>query len=415
MPSMRYYALACDYDGTLASGGRVSPETVAALERLRRSGRHIILVTGRELDDLMRVFPEASRCARIVAENGAVLHDPSTGSTRLLGTAPPPEFAERLRALGVEPLGVGHVIVSTWEPHSATVLQAIKESGLELMPVFNKGALMVLPAGINKGSGLAAALDELALSPHNVVGVGDAENENRPAFADGLLQPIGELRGRTGRPHWLVLDEAHHLLPQSWMRPGPSAAIEAGPVLSITVRPQALSPALLERVDWLLAVGESVDETIARFCQALGEAVPPPVAGPREDGDAVLWIRRPGHRPPFRFRPRAPRTQRLRHVRKYARGELGRDESFWFRGPDGRLNLRAPNLMVFLLMADGVDDATFDYHRRRGDYSRWFRETIKDEELASEVEQVENGSHLDPDRARVLLRESIEKRYTGAV
>jgi hypothetical protein len=212
-----------------------------------------------------------------------------------------------------------------------------------------------------------------------------------------------------------VLDEAHHLQPQSWTRPGPSAALEAGPVLSITVRPQALSRVLLERVDWLLAVGDSVDETITRFCEAVGEPVPPPVTGTRASGEAVLWIRRPDSRPPFRFRPRVPRTVRLRHVRKYARGELGRDKSFWFRGPDGRFNLRAPNLMVFLLMADGVDDATFDYHRRRGDYSRWFREAIKDEELASEAEQVENGSHLDPDRARVLLRESIERRYTGAV
>ena len=36
---------------------------------------------------------------------------------------------------------------------------------------------MVLPTGINKASGLRAAVLELGLSPHNAVGVGDAEND----------------------------------------------------------------------------------------------------------------------------------------------------------------------------------------------------------------------------------------------
>src|SRR5690606_38234317 len=44
--------------------------------------------------------------------------------------------------------------------------------------IFNKGAVMVLPPGVNKATGLAAALDDLGLSPHNVVGVGDAENDH---------------------------------------------------------------------------------------------------------------------------------------------------------------------------------------------------------------------------------------------
>lgn len=54
---MRYLALACDYDGTLAADGHVQEETVAALERLLASGRKLILVTGRQLEDLLSVFP----------------------------------------------------------------------------------------------------------------------------------------------------------------------------------------------------------------------------------------------------------------------------------------------------------------------------------------------------------------------
>jgi hypothetical protein len=46
--------------------------------------------------------------------------------------------------------------VATWEPHQATVLEAIRELGLEHHIIFNKGAVMVLPPGINKAAGLEA-------------------------------------------------------------------------------------------------------------------------------------------------------------------------------------------------------------------------------------------------------------------
>jgi hypothetical protein len=56
-----------------------------------------------------------------------------------------------------------------------------------------------------------------------------------------------------------------------------------------------------------------------------------------------------------------PRQQLQRHKRKYTEGELGPDRSFYFRGPENSLNLRAQNLMVFLQIADGVDDVTWMY------------------------------------------------------
>ncbi|TJV10941.1 MAG: HAD-IIB family hydrolase, partial [Mesorhizobium sp.] len=55
---MYFIALATDYDGTLAHDGIVVEKTLAALERFKKSGRKLILVTGRELPDLKRVFPE---------------------------------------------------------------------------------------------------------------------------------------------------------------------------------------------------------------------------------------------------------------------------------------------------------------------------------------------------------------------
>jgi HAD superfamily hydrolase (TIGR01484 family) len=175
---MRYLALATDYDGTLAAAGHVARATLDALHRLRDSGRKLLLVTGRELPDLMQVFPEYAIFDRIVAENGALLFAPQTREERVLGEAPPRALVERLRQNGVSPLSEGRVILATWSPHQNTVLEAIHELGLELQVIFNKGAVMVLPTGINKAMGLRAALEELSLSPHNTVGVGDAENDH---------------------------------------------------------------------------------------------------------------------------------------------------------------------------------------------------------------------------------------------
>src|SRR5262245_9444436 len=175
---MRYLALATDYDGTLAEDGRVSVATLESLKRLRESGRKLVLVTGRELDDLLRVFPDYAIFDRIVAENGALVFCPATREEHVLGEAPPAALLQRLSALDVSPLAVGRVIVATWLPHEKTVLEAIHALGLELQVIFNKGAVMVLPSGINKASGLRAALSELGLSSHNTVAVGDAENDH---------------------------------------------------------------------------------------------------------------------------------------------------------------------------------------------------------------------------------------------
>jgi HAD superfamily hydrolase (TIGR01484 family) len=567
---VRYHTLACDYDGTLATHGRVDGATLAALERVRASRRKLVLVTGRQLSHLTDVFPEVHLFDRVVVENGAVLYRPSDRSERTLGERPPDAFVTTLRRRGVAPLSEGRVIVATWEPHEAVVLDVIRELGLELQVIFNKGAVMVLPSGVNKATGLEAALTELGLSRHNAVGVGDAENdhaflarcecavavanaleplkrradlvtvgergvgvaelserllatdlsdleprlarhdiplgaageeevripaygvnilvagtsgsgkstfatgllermsdreyqfciidpegdyerfegavvlgdanraplvkevielldkpdrncvvnllavtlEDRPARFDDLFAALAELRTRTGRPHWIVIDETHHLLPASWA-PNPRTPAERihGLVL-ITVHPDHVAKVVLSSVDLIVAIGERPEQTLATFAATLGEA-PPPVAAERlAPGEAIAWWRRPA-REPFVFRSIPPRAERRRHLRKYAEGELGADKSFYFRGPEGRLNLRAQNLQLFLQLADGVDDETWDYHLRRGHYSHWFREDIKDEVLSAAVERLEQTEGLSARESRERLRRLVEERYTG--
>lgn len=175
---MRYHVLASDYDGTLAPHGTMSQATRDALERLRASGRRVLLVTGRRMDDLEQACPDLSVFDGIVAENGAVYVTPGGSRPRLLAPPPPQAFFDRLRARGVTPLDRGAVIVATTQPHELEVVEAIRALGLELQVIFNKGAVMVLPSGVNKASGLDLALTDMGLSRHEVVGVGDGENDH---------------------------------------------------------------------------------------------------------------------------------------------------------------------------------------------------------------------------------------------
>jgi hydroxymethylpyrimidine pyrophosphatase-like HAD family hydrolase len=170
--------LACDYDETLASGGQVGPPALEALVRLKASGGKTILVTGRELDDLLQVFPAIDVFDLVVAENGAVLYQPATGRIRPLADPPSQRFLERLRQQRVQPLSAGRSIVATRQRHYDVVRQTIGEMGLALEIILNRDSLMVLPAGTNKGTGLQVALKELQLPAQSVAGIGDAENDH---------------------------------------------------------------------------------------------------------------------------------------------------------------------------------------------------------------------------------------------
>jgi hypothetical protein len=174
---MRFRAIASDYDGTLARNGRVGRNTLAALKRVRQSGRKVILVTGRELPSLREVFSSFHLFDWIVAENGALLYNPATREERLLCPRASSKLVANLRKQGV-PLSVGKCIVATVKPHDAAVLRAIRELNLSLHIIFNNESVMILPRGIDKRTGLLAVLADLGLASQSVVGIGDAENDH---------------------------------------------------------------------------------------------------------------------------------------------------------------------------------------------------------------------------------------------
>ncbi|NLD68932.1 MAG: HAD-IIB family hydrolase, partial [Limnobacter sp.] len=456
---MYLIAFATDYDGTLAHHGAVDEPTLAGLERLRESGRKLLMVTGRELPDLQRVFDRLDLFDVVVAENGALLYFPQSQEERPLAAEPPAELVAALEARGVSPLSVGRGIVATWEPHETTVLECIRELGLEWQIIFNKGAVMVLPPGVNKATGLAAALDELGLSPLNVVAIGDAENDNaflkasgcavavanaldavkqtadlvtradhgtgvveaidallsdeslptalaarrrrivlgpddeagltvdggavliagssgvgkstmataivekaleqtfqvcvldpegdydelegavvlgdaerqpaahevmdflrtdpaspplvvnmlgydvadRPAFFRQLIGQIADLRGELARPHWLLIDEAHHMLPAASDVATAALPVELSATIYVTVHPEMMAPQALRTVQTVVAVGSEAVEVLRSFCETIEVELPPVPDGDPEQ--AVLYWRRDSGEPPRWIRP----------------------------------------------------------------------------------------------------------------
>lgn len=568
---MRYHILATDYDGTLAQHGRVEQPTIAALQSFLASGRRLVLVTGRELPELLAIFPRIDLFEWVVAENGALLYKPSTQAQTPLADAPPEAFIQKLRERGVQPISVGRSIVATWEPHEKTVLATIRDLGLEMQVIFNKGAVMILPAGINKATGLTAALKEMGLSAHNAVAVGDAENDHaffrlcevsvavanalpsvketadavtqadhgagvaeligkivaddlqewesrvtrhripfgsaadeevalspygtgilivgpsasgkstaatsileglrsqkyqfcvvdpegdyetlehatmvggptgppvideilqimqhpeqnvvvsltgmpvadRPPFFLSLLPQLLRLRAQTGRPHWLVLDEAHHLMPANWKPPAGILPENWHNVILITVHPELLASSLLHRIGTFVAVGQSADDTLRRATALAGADLTGFSASTLQVGEVLMW-RRHDSTSPIVVHPHPGQTERRRHRRKYAEGELPPERSYYFRGPEGKLNLRAQNLLMFLQIADGVDDETWEFHLHRGDYAQWFREGIKDDALAGTADHIGGLLDLTPAMSRAMIREAIERDYTAS-
>lgn len=465
----------------------------------------------------------------------------------------------------MEPISVGHSVVATWHPHETVVLQVIEELGLELHIVFNKGAVMVLPANVSKASGLHAALKEMDISPRNVVAVGDAENdhaflracgcsaavanalpvvsemadiklrgdhgagvrelirrimqedsrilpparrgilvgmdragdpvylsledaaliagnsgsgksslatlltermvearfqfcvvdpegdylgledavtidsssrapptesalrflvqagvnvvinaltlsepEQQPLFA-AVLQSICQLRARSGRPHWLLVDEAHHILSTIDHQLEPHRPVDLTATILVTVEPASLATDVLKGIDVVLALGGSASYLMTSLARRLNIRLSEYIPALSYD-EALFWSPKSGL--PLRVIKRnAPRQVHNRHSGKYALGDVGEWHSFYFRGPNDVVNFRARNLTEFLKISDEVDDVAWNYHLHAHDYSAWFRNVIRDDALAQTVAAIERDQSPDPRDSRKRIRDAICGRY----
>jgi hypothetical protein len=236
--------------------------------------------------------------------------------------------------------------------------------------------------------------------------------EERPIFFETLLHRIQELRDRKGRPHWLIVDEAHHVLPAESSLPGVVRAEEGLGVALISVDAVKLPAAWLRRSDLVLVAGEQPEHLLREFSEAIGRTYRESSGEKSDTGNVMGWFWKSSEEP-FSFSSTPARLERQRHKRKYAQGELAEERSFYFRGPESKLNLRAHNLATFLQLADGVDDETWLFHLSRGDVSRWFRDEIKDSELASLAQRFEVHP-VSAASSKEQIKAEVQRKYIGA-
>ncbi len=233
--------------------------------------------------------------------------------------------------------------------------------------------------------------------------------DERPAYTVGLLAGVQKLRTDTGRPHWLVFDEAHHLFPAAGHAAAASLPQHLETALLITVHADQLSEVVRRQVNLLWVVGptprQAVQEYLDREGLGLMNSLPPTLSF----GQAALCRQNGNQLSSIVMTVEPSQTERRRHVRKYAEGLLIPERSFYFRGPEGKLNLRAHNLILFLELAQGVDDGTWLYHLDRGDYSRWFADVIGDHDLASEAQDVERSQPRSPDASRRRICAAVQR------
>jgi hydroxymethylpyrimidine pyrophosphatase-like HAD family hydrolase len=173
---MYFKIIALDLDGTIAMDDYIEPATFNVIRNLKKAGHSIILVTGRRLNAIEKLGPFEDLCEAIVAEDGASIYFPSNQSVILPFGHLAPEVVKALYQLNI-PLEKGMALVATTMPYNQQVVEAIASTGSAATVEYNKGAVMVLPPGATKGTGLWIALRELGYSIHNVMAFGDAEND----------------------------------------------------------------------------------------------------------------------------------------------------------------------------------------------------------------------------------------------
>ena len=557
---MHFLALAVDYDGTIAENGNVPAHVCTALASLKASGRKLLLITGRELQALKHHFTQLDLFDLVVVENGALLYDPRTDTEELIADSASTALVERLRDKGVSSLSVGRSVIATWHPFEDAVISSIRELGLELQMTFNKDAIMVLPTGVNKASGLSAALLRLGICELNVVGVGDAENDHAflaicgcaaavnnaidsiKARADiclsqdhgrgvcelidmllqkdaalvpverigvqlgrtadarkvwlppesvllvignsgsgkssyvtwltermveahqgfciidpegdylsldgavtvgGLTTPptteeslhhllqarlnvvvstlaldpaarvqlfgellpfIQQLRSSTGRPYWMVVDEAHYMLPHCAAWP-PGFLANMGAII-VALDFDQVCPSLLDAVDVLVTLGSTARELVQRYAQHTQRRCPEFPARSSAPDYFCLWDVRHGGDVVL-MAQQQPEQKHHRHSGKYAVGDVGAWHAFYFPS----LDQRASNLAEFLSSLARLDDPAFRQHREAGDFSNWFREVIRDDVLANETRLLENDASVPLRDAQEQIVHLVQSRY----
>jgi hypothetical protein len=136
---------------------------------------------------------------------------------------------------------------------------------------------------------------------------------------DKLLPALARKRLHTGSPHWIIVDEAHYLMPE-FRAPAvrPIGETQKG-MMFITAFPERMAREVLGAMDEVVVTGQSPHELVDRIRRLLDRVPPTIPPRPGEVECDLLWPLRIGAAP-FWYRRVPSKAIHRRHLRKYARG-----------------------------------------------------------------------------------------------
>jgi len=295
-------------------------------------------------------------------------------------------------------------------------LESLIEMGYQFCLVDPEGDYLAFPNTIVIGDAEHEPVMEEILtllenpSQHVVICILAIPLDKRPSFFNNLLTQIAALRIHTGHPHWFIFDEASHLLPAETESSFFNIPAGLNNFLLITTKPSLVNKAIMQYVTMLITVGDNPTKTLEEFA-VLKKISLSTAVYPLAKGEAWIWDIEKNWQP-FSIICRQPEHLSKRHIRKYTAGTMDYN-NFYFRGPQGKLNLKAYNVIIFMQLAEGVDDETWMFHLKQHDYSKWFKEAVHNEELADLIRDIETRE-TDAEISKNKIIKLIAKRYTAA-
>src|SRR5438093_3990768 len=283
----------------------------------------IELITEHLVNDLAALMPRLTRHSLPLGDTAS--GEPVTISphgTRMLIVGPSASGKSTLTGLLVERLIESGRSVLLVDPEGD--YQSFAE--LERVVVLGGSSERVLPT--------PDELRQLLHQPRTslVLNLSAMTRAEKVAYATKALGAVALVRSTTGLPHWLILDEAHHIAPADG---SPVAELLRGSTESLCLSTLDVSDLAPELHTLPNVVAATELEAFAAATPAATGGRAPALAGtPLAEGEAAIAWLGPEARAQ-RFRVAKRRVQHRRHVRKYTEGELPPDRSFYFRGPAG--------------------------------------------------------------------------------
>jgi hydroxymethylpyrimidine pyrophosphatase-like HAD family hydrolase len=172
--------LVFDYDGTLTmDDGLIPLGTQRALRNIYEKQLALLgIVSGRDVSFLKQVNAIVGGVfSFLVAENGAVFYYSGEDELVVKGR----DWSQKARFVFSDVdfhIRFFEVIASSQRENAGKITEILKMSDLDSKLVLNKDSIMVCPPGVDKGSGVAEAIEHYAkVSETFVVCFGDGEND----------------------------------------------------------------------------------------------------------------------------------------------------------------------------------------------------------------------------------------------